>query len=245
MVDSLEEWRPVVGFEGVYSVSNQGRIRRDGANKGAHIGRILATSPDSKGYRMVQLYVACAHFRRRVHVLVGRAFLGPLPLGHEINHIDGDKMNARRDNLEQVTHAANQAHAARTGLARGAPGEANAAAKLSVADVRAIKRALVRGDTCDTLARRFGVTAPTIGYILRGKTWPHVWPRGMDLAALRQAAERGRHRRIKCRITARLVSKIRAERAQGASRGELAKRYSIAPLTVTKIVRKQARYAHI
>ena len=102
-----------------------------------------------------------------VHHLVAEAFLGPRPPGLSINHLDGDKTNNHVENLEYVTHAANMAHAARTGLMQH--GEGHASAKLSDAQVDAIRAARVAGERGVDVARRFGVSQTTVCNIYHGQ----------------------------------------------------------------------------
>lgn len=120
----LEEWRPAIGFEGLYEVSDWGRVRRVGCaarhgvshGGGARIGRVLRDQWNRGGYRAVQLWKNGSVFRRLLHKVVAAAFIGECPTGQEVNHRDGDKTNNRPANLEFVTRAENNRHAYRTGL---------------------------------------------------------------------------------------------------------------------------------
>src|ERR1035437_3644976 len=111
-----EEWLPVVVWEGIYSVSSLGRVRRDLGVPGARAGRILALPLNQTGYPCVHLSARPRHYRRTVHPLVAAAFIGARPDGLTINHIDGVKTNNRPANLEYVTLVENVQHAHRTGL---------------------------------------------------------------------------------------------------------------------------------
>ena len=112
-----EEWRDVVGYEGYYSISNLGRVRRDKTNASTHSGRFLSLTINGKGYVTVKLHAdPLPAKRKRVHKLVAEAFLGVCPTGMEVNHKNpnGDKTNNRLDNLEYVTHIQNIRHAINT-----------------------------------------------------------------------------------------------------------------------------------
>lgn len=102
-----EQWRPVVGFEGLYEVSNIGRVRSldrqigNGARGTRFMrGRLLSAKPGSKnGY----LYVSVGNTRRLVHRLVLEAFVGPCPEGMECCHNDSNRTNNRVENLRWGT----------------------------------------------------------------------------------------------------------------------------------------------
>ena len=88
-----EQWRPVVGYEGFYEVSNWGNVRGliDGQRRPRPEPRPLK-SHGTHGYPTVWLSrqgYKLRHFY--VHRLVAAAFIGPLPEKHEVNHIDGVK----------------------------------------------------------------------------------------------------------------------------------------------------------
>lgn len=114
-----EEWRPVVGFEGAYSVSNLGRVRRNIPEDNTYVGRILVLSKDSKKhFRYLRVHLVYGPIKKycTVHSLVATSFLGPCPEKKQINHIDGVKINNRIENLEYVTQPENMSHAKRIGL---------------------------------------------------------------------------------------------------------------------------------
>ena len=81
-----EEWRPVVGYEGWYEVSNLGRVRRMRPSRNTHVGRVLVQSLRRKGsYRVVSLSKENEVHSRFVHCLVAEAFLGPRPQEKQAN----------------------------------------------------------------------------------------------------------------------------------------------------------------
>jgi len=111
----VEEWRPIVDWEGLYEVSDFGRVRSvarvvvciDGRTQ--HWPERLRTLQVWKGYHCVSLYRAGRGSRYEVHQLVARAFLGPCPTGQETLHRDGVKLYNRPTNLRYGTHAENMA----------------------------------------------------------------------------------------------------------------------------------------
>lgn len=114
-----EEWRPIVGREGCYEVSDQGHIRSlDRVVKSSRAqwpvrGRILNPSPLRSGHLVVDL--GRAWRSRRVHRLVLEAFAGPCPSGMEALHGDGDPSNNRIQNLRWGTRSENIQDAIRHG----------------------------------------------------------------------------------------------------------------------------------
>lgn len=76
---------------------------------------MLSGSLDRYGYRVYRMMVDGVKKHVKGHRLVLNAFVGCQPL-MDVNHMDGDKQNNRRDNLEWVTVAQNNAHAISTGL---------------------------------------------------------------------------------------------------------------------------------
>lgn len=99
------DWRDVVGFEGLYEVSDQGQIRS------VKNGRILATHTMGDGYVKAEFWKEGVRTQTSAHRVVARAFLGEPPEGKpEVNHKDGDKLNNTPSNLEWCSRAENNEH---------------------------------------------------------------------------------------------------------------------------------------
>lgn len=161
-----EEWRPVTGYEGWYEVSNLGRVRRVRPATSTSVGHVLRGKVLPKGYQQITLSRAGGQRQFLVHQLVAAAFIGPCPVGHEVNHKDFNRLNQRADNLEYKTHLANVRHTIAAGRARnGTP------LQLSDADVLAIRAS---AETKADLARRYGVNWHTIDRIVKRRTLQHV-----------------------------------------------------------------------
>lgn len=120
-----EVWKPIIGYEQYYSVSNRGRVMRTGKaarhglgrGGGARLNRILKSHIDPKdGYVHIQLWVEGKPINKLVHCLVAEAFLGPVPDGFEVNHKHGIKTDNRDSEIEYLTHSENNLHSYRTGL---------------------------------------------------------------------------------------------------------------------------------
>lgn len=105
-----EQWRPVVSYEGLYEVSDSGQVRSvDRIDKlGRPVkGGVKAQRLNVAGYPVVRLWRDNKERTRPVHRLVGEAFLGPLPLGMETRHLDGNALNCVLSNLVYGTHSEN------------------------------------------------------------------------------------------------------------------------------------------
>lgn len=93
---NFETWRDVVGFEGLYMVSNLGHVRRGKKPVNLRPGRA------SGGVRFVALSRNGKSKAIPVHKLVMEAFVEPTN-GRVITHVDGDQDNCRLDNLRFIS----------------------------------------------------------------------------------------------------------------------------------------------
>lgn len=112
-----EEWRDVVGYEGFYQVSDQGRVRSVdryiGHNKGGKRlwrGRMLKPSKTPEGYNSVALYKNGKQCTFYIHRLVAEAFLEPDPSRLHVDHINAIRNDNRAENLRWVTPSENNKH---------------------------------------------------------------------------------------------------------------------------------------
>lgn len=114
-MNRLEKWSPVAGYEGLYEVSNEGRVRsidrtvRHMGNYSRLSGRMLVQHTKKTGYKLCALSRDGVVLSVRVHILVAAAFISARPDGKEIRHLDGDPANNHVDNLRWGTHAENMA----------------------------------------------------------------------------------------------------------------------------------------
>lgn len=122
-----ENWLPILGHEGAYEVSDQGRVRsldramfvrnRWGSFSPRTVrGRVLRHNDNGTGYAQVQLASGGERDPRLVHRLVAEAFLAQVDGAVFVNHKDGDKRNNHVQNLEWCTRSGNMAHAYSAGL---------------------------------------------------------------------------------------------------------------------------------
>lgn len=151
-----EIWRPVVGYEGLYEVSDKGRVRSLFSKR----GKVLSPAK-SMGYPYVNLSRDGRPRFARIHVLVAAAFIGECPDGHEVNHKDSDRTNNNVSNLEYVTHAQNVLHA----VASGKFG------KLSPDQAQAIRDMAPEEIDTKLLAEQYDVSRDAILCVLNYKTF--------------------------------------------------------------------------
>lgn len=170
----METWRPVVGFEAFYEVSDLGRVRRIVAGGAYRAGRVKSPVISTTRYLMVRLY----HGRRAgrtvmVHNAVAAAFLGQRPVGCDVNHKDGNKLNPAATNLEYMTRRQNMEHASRIGL-WDYRGSKHRLAKLTDEQAIQIRQRYVAGEKIGPLSREFGVARSQIQNIVHGRSYKHA-----------------------------------------------------------------------
>ena len=156
-------WKDIVGYEGVYQVSNTGEVRRIKKCKGARSGRLL-TKALSRGYYKISLWRNNIGRSAMVHRLVAIAFVeGDHSLS--VNHIDGNKLNNAPENLEIITLAENTRHQHETGLASDAT--QYKCTKVPPEDYERIVERFDEGEPMDFIAGDYGCSQPLISWILR------------------------------------------------------------------------------
>lgn len=175
-----EEWRPVIGFEGFYEVSNLGRVRtlHTYGRASAVPDRILKPQlgPQLDGAHRrynVTLYRPGGRSVVPVHLIVATAFLGPRHPGYECNHKDTNIANNAASNLEWLTKPEHRRHSVENGLV--AHGEQKKAAKLTDAKATEILRRYTgRWGGMSALAREYGISNAMVEDLIRGRTWKHL-----------------------------------------------------------------------
>ena len=166
-----EEWRDVVGYEGLYQVSNFGRVKSFQKNK----VKILKSNLGIGGYLRVVLCKNEKKKNRFVHVLVAKAFITNPENKTQVNHRDGNKKNNHVSNLEWVTPKENIEHAFKNGLRK--IGYEHHEAKLLPDQIREVRRDCVPGDPergFRAFAKKFNVTHRIISDAYYGKSYQNV-----------------------------------------------------------------------
>ena len=109
-----EIWKDIKGFEGLYQVSNLGRVKSLKYMK-SDKEMVLKSGKNKGGYSLVRLTASGKQYYL-IHRLVAEAFIANSQNLPCVNHIDGDKSNNTVENLEWVSHKENTRHAFDTGL---------------------------------------------------------------------------------------------------------------------------------
>ena len=108
-MEEKEIWKDIEGFEGLYQVSNYGRVKSLNYNRTGK-ERILKAGKNSDGYLQVNLCKDGKMKNYKVHQLVGNAFLSNPQGYNELNHRDEDKTNNCVENLEYCSRSYNNTY---------------------------------------------------------------------------------------------------------------------------------------
>lgn len=163
----MEQWKDVLGYEGLYLISDAGRVRS--LPRKSTRGGLLKLQVYKSGYEYVDLYKNGKNKKLRVHRLVLEAFVGACPEGMQCRHWDGNTRQNRLDNLKWGTQSRNCHDKIRHGTDNR--GERHPLAKLSDDDVSRIR---AMAGTQQEIADLFGVTQPLISKIQLKRIWRHI-----------------------------------------------------------------------
>lgn len=111
-----EVWKDVVGYEGLYKISDLGRVKSLPRNGTIPEERIMVNKLTKQGYITICLSKNDIKKHLKIHRLVAIAFIPNPENKKEVNHIDGNKSKNGVTNLEWVTRSENMKHAFDTGL---------------------------------------------------------------------------------------------------------------------------------
>lgn len=169
----METWKQVKGYEGLYEVSDMGRVKsmarsftgKDGVTKPVH-ERILTPLQNKVTERhpmkrhFVELWKENKRKRASVHRIVAEAFV-PNPQGKpQVNHIDGDPLNNRPGNMEWCNNSENVKHAYEHNL--------RSRVKKPIKGVNQITGEVLIFDNAGEAARYLDVTPGAIRSVLKG-----------------------------------------------------------------------------
>ncbi len=181
-----EIWKDIEGYEGLYQVSNLGRVKSLERLVTPRPG-VAYTRPEQiikhnygskiKGYPNLNLCRDGRVVNALIHRLVAQAFIPNPDNKRCINHIDGDKNNFKISNIEWVTHSENTKHAFRTGLQKQNHvfGTGHGMSKMNGLYVQVIRETYASNmGSQRSIAEYFKVAQATIRNIIIRKTWSHI-----------------------------------------------------------------------
>lgn len=170
----MTSWKPIVGYEGLYEVSDSGDVRSvdrveksDVWNLRTRKGRLLRKQTKRSGYDSVNLYKGGHMKTYLVHRLVASAFVpNPNPGLTEVNHKNGNRTDNAASNLEWITHSENVAHSF---LVLGRKPDHHG--RLSSSAINSI-----RNDTRhqSEIAKDYGISRSMVGLIKQHKVYKEV-----------------------------------------------------------------------
>lgn len=111
----MEIWKDIKGYEGLYQVSNLGNVRSLNFHREKKI-KILKPNLKKDGYYETTLSKNSKFKWVRTHRLVAEAFIPNIYNKPQVNHINGNKLDNKAENLEWCTNQENITHAIITGL---------------------------------------------------------------------------------------------------------------------------------
>jgi hypothetical protein len=164
-MEHIEKWKDVEGWDGIYSVSDTGKIRN---NK---TGKLRKFRKEKLGYLSVDLWNNMYMKRLKIHRLVALAFIPNTDSKPQVNHKDGNKENNSVGNLEWNTAQENSQHAYRTGLSQAVTGEKHGQSKLTELEAMFIKSST---EPNKVLADEFGVSSRLVRKIKNNELWKNI-----------------------------------------------------------------------
>lgn len=174
-----ETWRDIAGYEGMYQVSNLGRVRSlDRTDKRGRkwSGKVLAPIKTKLGYLHIHLLSDGKPETAKIHRLVAESFIPNPDNLPEINHKDENKANNVVTNLEWCDRRYNTTYGKFTHeyISNRVSGENNGRSKIKKKEAEEIRRLYVRGSrdfNITKLAEAYGLCPSQIGNIVRGESW--------------------------------------------------------------------------
>jgi hypothetical protein len=170
-----EVWQPVRGYEGLYEVSDLGKVRslprrkRNGVVWAKKPSYIRKTPIGAQGYPVVDLKHNGHRKTFTVHTLVLTAFVAPRPPGQECRHLNGIRADSRLCNLAWGTPSENDQDRKRHGTF--IQGKMHSNARLTEHDVQIIRS--MQGSQA-TIAKQFAISQSLVSMIRAGQRWAHV-----------------------------------------------------------------------
>jgi hypothetical protein len=175
----MENWKDIKGYEGLYQVSDLGRVKRLAGKCIAKAGKfrtvsesILTTFPNKTRYNYLYVNLNNRGIRQfRVHRLVALHFIPNTYNLSQVNHIDGDKNNNTVKNLEWCTGLENMRHSFKIGTHKTRKGIDAPNTKLNLEKVKIIKERLQNKESGRSIAKDFNISEGMVSLIKHNKYW--------------------------------------------------------------------------
>ena len=172
----MEIWRPIKHYEGLYEVSNYGRVRsldtlssvngKTGKYSRKKTGCILKPQNSSKGYKQITLCNTSGKHIVSVHRLVAEAFIDNPNSLQVVNHKDENKANNHVNNLEWCTTKYNNTYGNK--IKRG---ELHPGSKLNSEQISSIREMRSSGVKINQIADYFGISRSHVSGITNNRYW--------------------------------------------------------------------------
>lgn len=168
-----ERWRPIIGYEGYYEVSDMGNVRSIKVRffRTKKYPYLINRQLDQHGYEKVCMSIKSKRRYRFIHQLVLESF-GVQKTGDQVRHLNGIRHDNRLKNLKWGN--AKQNAADRHSHGKTAWGSRNFFAKLTEHQVMKIKKLLAKGHPQVAIAKRFEISQSSVSLIHVNKSWKHV-----------------------------------------------------------------------
>jgi len=164
-----EKWKDVFGFEGLYKISNHGRVL-------SLYNNIIRKQfmPENR-YPKVVISKNKKKYMKYIHRMVAMAFIPNPQNKKEVNHKDGNKFNNAISNLEWVTPKENQQHSIKTGLfAVGARANKSTLTDSAVLFMRKNYKLNDKKFGSKALAAMFNIKQSIAKEAISGRTWKYI-----------------------------------------------------------------------
>lgn len=169
---TTEIWKPILGYEGRYLVSNLGRVKSLYAQRGKRKKpKLLTPVFHPFGYPMVNLSNGVQKRSMTIHKLVLGAFVGPRPTGEQARHLNGDPSDSRLQNLQWGTPKENQAD--RTIHGTDCCGERSPNTQVTNAQAQEVRDLRKTGALLREIAKAFGFSYAQVQRICAGERFKH------------------------------------------------------------------------
>jgi len=235
-MNTTEIWKPIPGYEGIYSISNRANVRLEINRRNKKAGSLLSKSKDQDGYYFTRLSRDGRTARtERIARLVAAGFIHPIPPKMQVNHKSGVRTDDRPENLEIVTCKENIRHSIEV-LGHTRNGENNPAAKLSEADVLKIRLNRANGESLTVLSKRYKMSDVQIRNIVAGKIWKEV---GGPLTKSRQMIRTPQEVIARCGNKAASIAYEKFK--NGAGQRELSLSFEVSRTTIRNWIKREKR----